>query len=86
MSEISSLSLKIPQDLKDQIKAAAAENQVSLSAEVCARLLKTFASDEQPAQVDLVDNQNTEELVEQEQPLTTKEIKKLRQLLKSKKK
>ncbi len=42
MSEISSLSLKIPQELKEQIKAVALENQVSISAEVAARLAKSF--------------------------------------------
>lgn len=85
MSEISSLSLKIPQDLKEKIKAAALENEVSLSAEVCARLVKSFDIEEHAHDVDeadVIDNQNTEEIVEQ--PLTAKEIKKLRQLLKGK--
>ncbi|MGM3176131.1 hypothetical protein [Dickeya lacustris] len=85
MSEISSLSLKIPQDLKEKIKAAALENEVSLSAEVCARLVKSFDIEEHAHDVDeadAIDNQNTEEIVEQ--PLTAKEIKKLRQLLKGK--
>ncbi|MFT8211274.1 MAG: Arc family DNA-binding protein [Symbiopectobacterium sp.] len=85
MSEISSLSLKIPQELKEQIKAAALENQVSISAEVAARLAKSFDIDakgsinaEQPD----VDNQHTEEVVEQ--PLSQKELKKIRQLIKGK--
>ncbi|SLM63715.1 MULTISPECIES: hypothetical protein [Dickeya] len=85
MSEISSLSLKIPQDLKEKIKAAALENEVSLSAEVSARLLKSFDIEEHADDADAadaIDNQNTEEITEQ--PLTAKEIKKLRQLLKGK--
>ncbi|GAB7198546.1 MULTISPECIES: Arc family DNA-binding protein [Dickeya] len=85
MSEISSLSLKIPSELKEKIKAAALENEVSISAEVSARLLRSFdieghAHDADEAEI--VDSQNTEEIVEQ--PLTAKEIKKLRQLLKGK--
>ena len=87
MSEISSLSLKIPQELKDKIKAAALENEVSISAEVAARLLKSFdesgaskADDDNTSSS--VDSQHTEEVVEQ--PLTQKELKRIRQLLKDK--
>lgn len=78
MSEISSLSLKIPQELKEQIKAAALENQVSINAEVAARLAKSFANaakDGVDAEQADVDNQHTEEVVEQ--PLSQKELKKL---------
>lgn len=85
MSEISSLSLKIPQELKEQIKAAALENQVSISAEVAARLAKSFdiaAKDSVDADQTDVDNQHTEEVVEQ--PLSQKELKKIRQLIKDK--
>ena len=85
MREISSLSLKIPLDLKEKIKAAALENEVSISAEVSARLLKSFDIEDHAHDADeaeIVDSQNTEEIVEQ--PLTAKEIKKLRQLLKGK--
>ncbi|NKI74601.1 hypothetical protein Dpoa2040_001873 [Dickeya sp. CFBP 2040] len=85
MSEISSLSLKIPSELKEKIKAAALENEVSISAEVSARLLRSFDIEDHAHGTDeaeIVDSQNTEEIVEQ--PLTAKEIKKLRQLLKGK--
>lgn len=84
MSEISSLSLKIPQELKEQIKAAALENGVSISAEVAARLAKSFdvTSEDKHDADEIVDSQHTEEMVEQ--PLTQKEIKKIRQLLKGK--
>ncbi|MCW2478190.1 Arc family DNA-binding protein [Candidatus Symbiopectobacterium sp. NZEC135] len=87
MSEISSLSLKIPQELKEQIKAAALENQVSISAEVAARLAKSFAivaKDSVDAEQEDVDSQHTEEVVEQ--PLSQKELKKIRQLIKDKSK
>ncbi|MCW2474318.1 MULTISPECIES: Arc family DNA-binding protein [unclassified Symbiopectobacterium] len=87
MSEISSLSLKIPQELKEQIKAAALENEVSISAEVAARLAKSFdivAKDSVDAEQADVDNQHTEEVVEQ--PLSQKELKKIRQLIKDKSK
>ncbi|WP_024529276.1 Arc family DNA-binding protein [Serratia fonticola] len=86
MSEISTLTIKIPLALKEQIKAIALENQLSLSAEVCQRLEHSF---EVPAKAnkkvaplhhDDIDNQGTEEEVEQ--PLSQKELKKLRQLLK----
>lgn len=85
MSEISSLSLKIPQELKEQIKEAALENQVSISAEVAARLAKSFdvtAEDSIDAEQADVDNQHTEEFVEL--PLSQKELKKIRQLIKDK--
>ncbi|MEH2920873.1 hypothetical protein ACFFL1_09250 [Samsonia erythrinae] len=86
MSEISSLSLKISSDLKEKIKAAALENEVSISAEVSSRLLRSF--DDNPASqvsLDSVDSQGTEEVI-LESPLTQKEIKKLRELLKGKSK
>lgn len=79
MSEISSLSLKIPRELKEQIKAAALDNQVSISAEVAARLAKSFtivAKDSVDAEQADVDNQHTEEVVEQ--LLSQKELKKIR--------
>lgn len=40
MSEISTLTIKIPLELKEKIKAIALEKQLSLSAEVCERLRK----------------------------------------------
>ncbi|WP_409307147.1 hypothetical protein [Pectobacterium sp. B1J-3] len=86
MSEISSLSLKIPMDLKEKIKVAALDNNVSISAEVTARLLASFDSHDASsvAPAELVDNQSTEEVAES--PLTQKEIKKIRELLKGKSK
>ncbi|MBA0167984.1 MULTISPECIES: hypothetical protein [Pectobacterium] len=83
MSEISSLSLKISPELKEKIKAAALENEVSISAEVSARLLRSF--DESYQVSELVDSQGTEE-VGAEAPLTQKELKKVRELLKGKSK
>lgn len=87
MSEISSLSLKIPPELKEKIKAAALENEVSLSAEVSARLLRSFDESHQASELspEAVDSQGTEE-VGAEAPLTQKELKKLRELLKGKSK
>ncbi|MFC3395251.1 hypothetical protein [Brenneria rubrifaciens] len=84
MSEISSLSLKIPSDLKEKIKASALENKVSISAEVCARLLRSFDENDilSVPSVESVDNQGTEEVAET--PLSQKEIKKIRELLKVK--
>ncbi|ATA23577.1 hypothetical protein BIY26_21500 [Brenneria goodwinii] len=84
MSEISSLSLKIPLDLKEKIKAAALENGVSISAEVSARLLLSFDDGEKSysSSTEVVDNQGIKE--EEETQLTPKEIKKIRALLKAK--
>lgn len=42
MSEISTLTIKIPLELKEKIRAAAAENEFSLSVEVCQRLESSF--------------------------------------------
>lgn len=86
MSEISTLTIKIPLELKEKIKAIALENELSLSAEVCKRLENSFQlpvkSSKKQAELhqDEVDNQGTEEEIEQ--PLSQKELKKLRQLLK----
>ena len=87
MSEISSLSLKISPELKEKIKAAALENEVSISAEVSARLLRSFNESHQTSELspELVDSQGTEE-VGTEAPLTQKELKKVRELLKGKSK
>lgn len=73
--------------MKEQIKAAALENQVSISAEVAARLAKSFAivaKGSVDAEQEDVDSQHTEEVVEQ--PLSQKELKKIRQLIKDKSK
>lgn len=86
MSEISTLTIKIPLELKEKIKAIALENELSLSAEVCKRLESSFqppvkTSKKQAAvHHDDIDSQSTEEEIEQ--PLSQKELKKLRQLLK----
>ncbi|WP_431222332.1 hypothetical protein ACQ86O_18585 [Serratia sp. L9] len=86
MSEISTLTIKIPLALKEKIKAIALENQLSLSAEVCQRLETSFdlpvkaSKKAAPLHHDDIDNQGTEEEIEQ--PLNQKELKKLRQLLK----
>ncbi|KFK94516.1 MULTISPECIES: Arc family DNA-binding protein [unclassified Serratia (in: enterobacteria)] len=86
MSEISTLTIKIPLELKEKIKAIALENELSLSAEVCKRLEDSFQPPSKPSKKqaaphqDDIDNQGTEE--ESEQPLSQKELKKLRQLLK----
>lgn len=86
MSEISTLTIKIPVALKEKIKAIALENQLSLSAEVCQRLEDSFdlpvtsGKKIAPLHHDEIDNQGIVE--EFEQPLSQKELKKLRQLLK----
>ncbi|CAI0888335.1 Arc family DNA-binding protein [Serratia entomophila] len=90
MSEISTLTIKIPLELKEKIRAVAADNQLSLSAEVCQRLEDSFAAPakaekaaKKPAELhhEEIDNQGIEEEIEQ--PLSQKELKKLRQLLKT---
>lgn len=90
MSEISTLTIKIPLELKEKIKAAALESQLSLSAEVCQRLEDSFTAavnaDAASKKTNAlhhgeIDNQETEEAIEQ--PLSQKELKKLRQLLKT---
>ncbi|WP_346825238.1 Arc family DNA-binding protein [Serratia inhibens] len=89
MSEISTLTIKIPLELKEKIRAIAAENQLSLSAEVCQRLESSFdvpvkaekaAKKSDELHHGEIDNQGIEEEIEQ--PLNQKELKKLRQLLK----
>jgi hypothetical protein len=89
MSEISTLTIKIPLELKEKIRAIAADNQLSLSAEVCQRLensldlpAKADKAAKKSAELhhDEIDNQGIEEEIEQ--PLNQKELKKLRQLLK----
>ncbi|CNH35570.1 Uncharacterised protein [Yersinia aldovae] len=86
MSEISTLTIKIPLELKEKIKAVALEKQLSLSAEVCERLEKSLEEEVKSSRKDGklhhndIDNQGVEEI--SEQPLSQKELKKLRQLLK----
>ncbi|TPG62481.1 Arc family DNA-binding protein [Ewingella americana] len=82
MSEISTLTIKIPVELKEQIRAAAAEAEHSLSVEVCARLEESFSHKEKKsakASEHDIDNQHTSENAEP--ALTQKELKKLRTLL-----
>ncbi len=84
MSEISTLTIKIPVELKEQIRAAAAEAEHSLSVEVCARLEESFSHKEkksEKANEHDIDNQHTSENTEP--ALTQKELKKLRTLLAS---
>lgn len=90
MSEISTLNIKIPHELKEKIRAVAADNQRSLSAEVCQRLEDSFAAPPKAERIakqaaklhhGVIDNQGIEEEIEQ--PLNQKELKKLRQLLKT---
>lgn len=90
MSEISTLNLKIPMELKEKIRAVAADKQLSLSAEVCQRLedsfvalakVKTTAKRAAELHHGEIDNQSINEDIEQ--PLSQKELKKLRQLLKT---
>lgn len=90
MSEISTLTIKIPLELKEKIKAAALEKQFSLSTEVCERLERSFEVDVKGSKSSRkdaklhhseIDNQGVEEI--SEQPLSQKELKKLRQLLKA---
>lgn len=82
MSEISTLSIKIPAALKEQIRDAALSGEHSLSAEVCARLEKSFAvTDEKNGKAEKFANDN-QHLGEQTEPaLTQKELKKLRLLI-----
>ncbi|AHK21259.1 hypothetical protein [Yersinia similis] len=89
MSEISTLTIKIPLELKEKIKTAALEKQFSLSTEVCERLAQSFEADIKGSKGSSknaklhhseIDNQDVEEI--SEQPLSQKELKKLRQLLK----
>ncbi len=93
MSEITTLTIKIPAELKELIKNAAADAQHSLSAEVWARLEKSFATHDEKS----VDDKKGKKVVKAEEPeievdnqhlgehtepaLTQKELKKLRQLL-----
>ncbi len=82
MSEITTLTIKIPVELKEQIRAAAADAGHSLSAEVGARLEESFShkgKKNAKATEHDVDNQHTSEAIEG--ALTQKEIKKLRTLL-----
>jgi len=82
MSEISTLTIKIPVELKEHIRAAAAQAEHSLSAEVCQRLEQSFKEKGKKAAKapeDEIDNQHTSENTEP--ALTQKEIKKLRTLL-----
>ncbi len=82
MSDTTNLTIKIPLELKEKIKAAALETHVTLSAEVCGRLEKSFEINIAGSvpEADLIDNQHTEEQTA-EAPLSHKELRKIRQLL-----
>ncbi|MEG3135796.1 hypothetical protein SC206_19755 [Rouxiella sp. T17] len=82
MTETVTLTIKIPADLKEQIREAALHSELSLSAEVCSRLENSFTDKEEkdgkPEALE-IDNQH---LGEQAEPaLTQKELKKLRLLI-----
>ena len=83
------MTVKIPFELKELIKHAAAEAEHSLSAEVAARLEESFnpaapkGKKAAKATEHEIDNQHLAE--ETEPALTTKEIKKLRTLLNARK-
>ena len=83
MSETANLTIKLPLELKERIKAVAESNSVSMSAEIGARLERSLNEDVTLAQTEHaapeVDSQHTEEITEQ--PFTNSEVKKLRALL-----
>ncbi|XBS70835.1 Arc family DNA-binding protein [Acerihabitans sp. KWT182] len=79
MSETANLTIKLPLELKERIKALAESNSVSMSAEIGARLERSLNEDSQPHVAADVDNQHTQEITEQ--PFTSSEVKKLRALL-----
>ncbi len=88
MSEISTLTIKIPLALKEQIREAALQGEHSLSVEVCARLEQSFVitEDKKSKKADKVEEPaieiDNQHLGEHTEPaLTQKELKKLRQLL-----
>jgi len=81
MSETANLTIKLPLELKERIKALAESNSVSMSAEIGARLERSLNEDSAPKEhvAADVDNQHTQEITEQ--PFTSSEVKKLRALL-----
>ncbi|WP_213993350.1 Arc family DNA-binding protein [Sodalis sp. dw_96] len=82
MSETANLTIKLPLQLKERIKALAESNSVSMSAEIGARLERSLSEDSTPPKEHVaadVDNQHTQEITEQ--PFTSSEVKKLRALL-----
>jgi len=89
MSEITTLTVKIPVELKELIKNAAAEAEHSLSAEVAARLEESFnptAPKGKKAAKTIEDEIDNQHIAEDSEPaLTAKEIKKLRTLLNTRK-
>lgn len=82
MSDTTNLTIKIPLELKEKIKASALETHVTLSAEVCGRLEKSFEINTVGLgpEADLIDNQHTEEQTAAAL-LSHKELRKIRQLL-----
>ncbi len=82
MSETANLTIKLPLELKERIKALAESNSVSMSAEIGARLERSLSEDSAAPTEHVaadVDNQHTQEITEQ--PFTSNEVKKLRALL-----
>ncbi len=88
MSETANLTIKLPLELKERLRAIAANNSVSMSAEISERLAQSLEDDsgetaktqkhKEHASAD-VDNQHTQEITEE--PFTSGEVKKLRALL-----
>ncbi|MCC3705504.1 hypothetical protein LLS47_23895 [Rouxiella badensis] len=96
MSELVTMTLKIPTNLKEKIRVSALEAEHSLSADVCARLAKSFDSkgpedhpnddsNDTTQHGDLIDNQNTQEQ-RQDSQLSEKELRDIRKMLSTKNK
>jgi plasmid stability protein len=91
MSETANLTIKLPLELKERIRTLAANNSISMSAEISARLAQSLDGEsddsEETTKVQQhkehaaadVDNQHTQEITEE--PFTSSEVKKLRALL-----
>jgi len=88
MSETANLTIKLPLELKERLRTLAANNSVSMSAEISARLAQSLDGDSEEAAKPQkhkehdsadVDNQHTQEITEE--PFSSGEVKKLRALL-----
>lgn len=97
MSETANLTIKLPLELKEKIRTLAANNSVSMSAEISSRLerslqketeskepdaaAKTKAPSAAPKEQDAEDIDNQHTQEIIQQPFTAGEVKKLRALL-----
>ncbi|MEA9390809.1 Arc family DNA-binding protein [Acerihabitans sp. TG2] len=91
MSETANLTIKLPLELKERLRTIAANNSISMSAEISTRLAQSldggFDHSEESTKAQQnkehvaasVDNQHTQEITEA--PFTSSEVKKLRALL-----